>query len=134
MAPPFTALTDADGSSFTASVGATLSLPSLTSYGGAGGNVSWQAITGGTLAMSALTLIDWNAQNGQTLSIHAATAGTVNLGNVQLLGNGGQIHVTSDGKVDNVPSLVDLGSVDPGHCPNATFTATNGGIIDCPCQ
>ena len=134
VAPPFTALTDADGSSFTASVGSTLSLPNLTTYRGAGGNVSWQAISGGTLAIPALTVIDWNSQNGQTLSIHAATAGTVNLGNVQLLGNGGQIHVTSDGKVNNVPSLVDLGSVDPGHCPNATFTATNGGIIDCPCQ
>ncbi len=126
-------LTNIDNSSLYAKSGATMSLPGITSYTGAG---SFQATgSGSVITLSQLTSI---SAPSSTLFIYGREGGRVNLPKLMTLSNA-DVDISADGAdANNVPSTVylpDLTSfndtIGPSGFLSGDLSATNGGeIID----
>ena len=115
--PSFAGVTDLDASSVTASGGATLSFPGVTSYTANGTESTLQATgTGSTLSLPNLTHL---ADNSYSDTIEAASGGTVNL--PVLAGIAANFNLTAQGSGQiSAPDLTTLASV------NLTLSSATG--------
>ena len=126
------ALTDADGSSFLVSGGASLTLPVLTSYTGILGNTdTLQATgTGSLLSLPTLATITEDTTNGYSWTqIKALAGGSVSLPALPQI-SGGPVLLESDGTGSqlDVPALTSFqGRAADGH--GSTLQISNGGTI-----
>ncbi len=101
--PNFAGVTDLDASSVTASGGATLSFPGVTSYVANGSESTLEATgTGSTLTFANLTSL---ADNSYSDTIYAASGGTVNLSSLASIAANFNLDAEGTGSVFNAPVL-----------------------------
>ncbi len=101
--PNFAGVTDLNASSVTASGGATLSFPGVTSYTANGSESTLEATgTGSTLSLPNLTSL---ADNSYSDTIYAASGGTVNLSSLASIAANFNLDAEGTGSVFNAPVL-----------------------------
>ncbi len=125
----FNALTSVQGTSITASAGATVSVPAVTSYtSGVGFTATLEATgSGSALTIAGLASLTVDLNSGSQVQVEALAGGVVNLPGLTHV-SGGPLALVSDG----AGSVIDVSSLTHFNSDGGTVSATNNGIIQHP--